>query len=168
MRADEDIDEHVPEPVVRRRLPSLRIRVPERTLFVVLGLGVVAAVFFNSFGFVTPDTTPQLYYAPGRTLVQALFAWSANPLRPVYREAVPDQPNQSPGGWTTVPAGLVWIGHHGDGFAFDNEGPRHQVFLQEFQLCHRLVTNAEYLGFLEEGGYERPELWFWLHRRWPD
>src|SRR6266705_58150 len=79
MRADEDIDEHVPEPVVRRRLPSLRIRVPERTLFVVLGLGVVAAVFLNSFGLVTPDTTPQLYYAPGRTLVQALFAWSANP-----------------------------------------------------------------------------------------
>ncbi len=51
-----------------------------------------------------------------------------------------------------------------DGFAFDNEGPRHTVYLAAFALADRLVTNGEYLAFMEDGGYERPE--FWLSDGW--
>jgi len=58
------------------------------------------------------------------------------------------------------PEGLVWIGA-GDGpdFAFDNERPRHRVFLESHALATRLTTNAEFLGFIQDGGYRRPELW---------
>ncbi|HZR64864.1 MAG TPA: ergothioneine biosynthesis protein EgtB [Terriglobales bacterium] len=55
--------------------------------------------------------------------------------------------------------GIHEIGHHGRSFAFDNEGPRHKVLLQPFQLASRLATNAEYLEFMNDGGYRRPELW---------
>jgi ergothioneine biosynthesis protein EgtB len=54
---------------------------------------------------------------------------------------------------------LYHVGHDGDGFAFDNEGPRHRVFLNAFRLGSRLVTNGQYLAFLEAGGYNRPEWW---------
>ena len=57
------------------------------------------------------------------------------------------------------PEGIYWIGHEGDGFAFDNEGPRHQQFVQPFRLASRLVTNGDYLEFMEDGGYENPLLW---------
>jgi ergothioneine biosynthesis protein EgtB len=55
--------------------------------------------------------------------------------------------------------GLVEIGHAGDGFAYDNETPRHKVFLRPFRLASRLVTVGEYRAFMEDGGYERPEPW---------
>jgi ergothioneine biosynthesis protein EgtB len=64
------------------------------------------------------------------------------------------------------------IGHEGHGFAFDNEGPSHRVFVDAFRLATRLVTNGEYLDFVEDGGYRRPELWLssgWAvvqERRW--
>jgi ergothioneine biosynthesis protein EgtB len=51
------------------------------------------------------------------------------------------------------------IGHQGDGFAFDNEGPAHREFLEDFQLASRLVTNGEFLDFINDGGYTRSELW---------
>ena len=51
------------------------------------------------------------------------------------------------------------IGHAGDDFAFDNEGPRHRVFLAAFEVASRLVTNAEFIAFMEDGGYVRPDLW---------
>ncbi|MCR5880646.1 SUMF1/EgtB/PvdO family nonheme iron enzyme [Phenylobacterium sp. J367] len=51
------------------------------------------------------------------------------------------------------------VGHGGEGFAFDNEGPRHKVWLEPFRLADRLVTNGEWLAFMEDGGYRRPELW---------
>jgi ergothioneine biosynthesis protein EgtB len=83
-----------------------------------------------------------------------------NPLRPAYRELPAAAPARSVSlRWLTYPGGLRWLGHAGDGFAFDNESPRHQVYLRPFQLASRLVTNAEYLAFLEGGGYARPELW---------
>jgi ergothioneine biosynthesis protein EgtB len=92
-------------------------------------------------------------------LTDLKHALAANPLRPAYREAAP------PGGkppaleWQTFPAGVVWVGHDGDGFAFDNESPRHREFLEGFRLASRPVTNGEFLAFLADGGYERPELW---------
>src|SRR3972149_936372 len=54
---------------------------------------------------------------------------------------------------------VYWIGHDGNGFAFDNESPRHKVYLNSFKLAYRLLTNREYLAFMEDDGYARPELW---------
>ena len=87
-----------------------------------------------------------------------------NPIRPAYRPSTPPpaapQGNASSLGWTAYEDGLYPVGTDaGENFAFDNEGPRHQVYLQEFSLDSRLVTNREYMGFIEDGGYRRPELW---------
>jgi ergothioneine biosynthesis protein EgtB len=85
---------------------------------------------------------------------------ACNPLRPAYREAPPDAPRPvTPLGWQTYPGGIGWLGFAGAGFAFDNELPRHRVFLEPFRLATRAVTNAEYLAFMADGGYQRPELW---------
>jgi ergothioneine biosynthesis protein EgtB len=92
------------------------------------------------------------------TDIKHLFA--ANPLRPSYRDCKIVPPREpSPLSWVEHGEGLAWIGHEGDGFAFDNEAPRHRVFVERFALASRLVTNGEYLAFLEDGGYERPTLW---------
>ncbi|MBT9581883.1 ergothioneine biosynthesis protein EgtB [bacterium] len=88
-----------------------------------------------------------------------------NPLDPVYR-ALPDTPAVDPGPARPVEftGGLVWVGWAGKGFAFDNEGPRHRRFLQPFALNDRLVTNQEYLAFIQAGGYEQPN--WWLSAGW--
>jgi ergothioneine biosynthesis protein EgtB len=62
-------------------------------------------------------------------------------------------------GWIEVQGGIYKIGHSGEGFAFDNEGPGHNVLLQPFQIASRQVTNSEYLEFMQDNGYRRPELW---------
>src|SRR5690606_6184455 len=88
-----------------------------------------------------------------------------NPLYPAYRpEAAAHEPaggaaDAPPEGMRRYDGGLVEIGHTGDGFSFDNERPRHRVFVPPFALASRLVTAGEYLGFIEDGGYRRPELW---------
>lgn len=61
--------------------------------------------------------------------------------------------------WVDFAGGLAEIGHDGDGFCFDNELPRHRAYLQPFSLAARLVTNGEYLQFIEAGGYRDPALW---------
>jgi len=83
-----------------------------------------------------------------------------NPLRPVYVEAeTPKRQRPVALEWLPYEGGVYPIGHEGQGFAFDNEGPRHSELLQPFQLGSRLVTNGEYIEFMEDGGYRRPELW---------
>lgn len=86
--------------------------------------------------------------------------WS-NPLHPAYApssfRAYSKHGTQQ--NWLNYPGGLVEIGHHGAGFSFDNELSRHQVFLTPFRLASRPVTCAEYLHFMEDNGYRRPELW---------
>jgi ergothioneine biosynthesis protein EgtB len=83
-----------------------------------------------------------------------------NPLRPTYTEPLERAERHAPSmGWYVVPGGVYRIGHAGPGFSFDNEGPSHRVFLEEFFIASRLVTNGEYLAFVESGGYRRPELW---------
>lgn len=83
-----------------------------------------------------------------------------NPLRPAYRDALEQQPVRVPAmRWVRFEEGTHWIGHDGAGFAFDNESPRHRVFLEPFQIASRLVTNGEYKRFMDDGGYRRPELW---------
>ncbi len=86
--------------------------------------------------------------------------FSKNPLHPVYRERAPEAARRAPPlRWHSYPARLREVGHAGAGFAFDNESPRHAVYVHAFELGSRPVTNAEYLAFLADGGYARPELW---------
>ena len=92
-------------------------------------------------------------------LTDLKHALAANPLDPVYREAIPAEDAPPPYNWVDFVEGLRWIGHDGHGFAFDNESPQHRTFVQAFQVASRLVTNAEYLAFINDGGYNRPELW---------
>lgn len=83
-----------------------------------------------------------------------------NPLRPSYRERdfeLTQKP--TPIRWIEYPGGKYQVGFSGDGFSFDNESPRHDVLLGPFRLGSRLVTNAEYMEFIADHGYERPELW---------
>ena len=97
-------------------------------------------------------------------LTDIKHVFSVNPLRPVYRElaARPAAASVRPLRWTGFDAGVREIGYAGSGFAFDNEGPRHREFLEPFELADRLVTNGEYLEFMDDGGYKRPELWLSL------
>jgi ergothioneine biosynthesis protein EgtB len=83
-----------------------------------------------------------------------------NPLMPAYRVDLP-QHSASPGplGWSEFEGGLGSIGRQGAGFAYDNEWPRHTVFLRPWGLANRLVSNGEYAAFIDDGGYKRPELW---------
>lgn len=88
---------------------------------------------------------------------------ATNPLRPAYlqaggaarRSGTQPQPLQ----WMPHEGGIRQIGHAGDGFCFDNETPRHAALLQDYVLASRLVTNGEYLEFIEQGAYRRPDLW---------
>ena len=87
-----------------------------------------------------------------------------NPLRPAYRilprhETASAASKVQPLAWHSFPEGVYSIGFEGSGFAFDNEGPRHNVYLQPFRLASRLVTNGEYLEFMRDGGYTKPTLW---------
>jgi ergothioneine biosynthesis protein EgtB len=84
-----------------------------------------------------------------------------NPLRPAYvnEPAVFSAPPLSKPDWIPYEGGLSDIGFAGDGFAFDNELPRHSEYLRPFALASRLVSCAEYLEFIEDGGYGRAELW---------
>jgi ergothioneine biosynthesis protein EgtB len=95
-------------------------------------------------------------------LTDLKHALGSNPLRPVYRERQdprPDPAVDTQVTWTTYSAGLRSIGHDRAGFAFDNEGPRHQQYVAAFALANRLATNREYNAFMEDGGYDRPECW---------
>lgn len=92
-------------------------------------------------------------------LTDILHALSLNPLQPAMRAGeVPAEPGAAPG-WIEQPGGEVEVGHAGPGFAFDNETPRHAVRLQPFALGRRLVTNAEFQAFVDDGGYSRASLW---------
>ncbi|MHB1702010.1 MAG: ergothioneine biosynthesis protein EgtB [Acidobacteriaceae bacterium] len=85
-----------------------------------------------------------------------------NPLRTPYAAAMPQKSGgrqKQEMGWIGHPGGLVDIGHGGACFAFDNESPRHTVFLRPFEIASRPATCGEYLEFMRDGGYGRPELW---------
>ena len=84
-----------------------------------------------------------------------------NPLHPAYLEGDAAQfaGTEAPLRWLEFPGGLDEIGHAGQGFAYDNELPRHKTYLEPYALASRLVTCAEFHAFLEDGGYQQPELW---------
>jgi ergothioneine biosynthesis protein EgtB len=88
------------------------------------------------------------------------FILFQEPLFPAYsRETLPRAEPPGAVGWHTFEGGTARVGHEGGGFGYDNEGPAHDVLLRPFQLADRVVTNTEYLEFMRDGGYERPELW---------
>lgn len=94
-----------------------------------------------------------------------------NPLRPAYRTDLPaiaTTPIQPKEQWLDYPGGLYAVGSSGAelaaDFAFDNEGPQHPVYLQDYYLASRLITNGEYLEFMQAGGYSKPE--YWLAEGW--
>jgi ergothioneine biosynthesis protein EgtB len=89
-----------------------------------------------------------------------LHALSFNPLLPAIRAPEPmPTAEERPLGWTEHEGGIFEIGHDGDGFAYDCEGPRHEVLLRPYRLADRPVTNRDWIAFMEDGGYERPPLW---------
>lgn len=93
-------------------------------------------------------------------LTDILHLFSCNPLLPAYGEAAPPRRPASPAlQWLVFGEGLAQIGHSGEGFGFDNEGPRHRVFLPAHELASRLVNNGEYAAFIDAGGYQDPALW---------
>lgn len=89
---------------------------------------------------------------------------SCNPLYPAHIDGDLLSIHPPPQRWIEFQEGVHELGHNGDGYSFDNESPRHRVFTEPFELSNRLVTNGEYLQFIEAGGYERPE--FWLSLGW--
>ena len=92
------------------------------------------------------------------TDIKHLFA--QNPLLPAYTELPrPGNADAAPLAWLPGRTGSVDIGHAGDGFTFDNETPRHQALLGGHSLASRLVTNAEFRAFIDDGGYADPALW---------
>jgi ergothioneine biosynthesis protein EgtB len=93
-------------------------------------------------------------------LTDILHAFAQNPTDPVY-DAHYKMPCSAPGprGFVPVPSGVHAIGHVGDGFCFDNETPRHDVLINDMRIARHLVTNADWLEFIEAGAYRTPSLW---------
>ena len=94
-------------------------------------------------------------------LTDIKHAFSCNPIKPPVSRTLKVAPSveAAPYSFANGPAGIHLIGADGDGFAFDNETPRHNALLHEHQIGNRLVTNGEYRAFIEDGGYESAELW---------
>lgn len=95
-------------------------------------------------------------------LTDILHLFAQNPLRPAYKapEPLPAEANcAAPAAFLDYAGGLSVIGHSGQGFAFDCEGPAHRVFVEPFRLASKLVTNHEWQQFMSDGGYRNPLLW---------
>lgn len=99
------------------------------------------------------------------TDIKHIFAH--NSLKPVYRtsgQSILDATTTTPLSWQECKGGIVKVGHNGNGFAYDNEGPQHKVYCDNYRLASRLVTNSEYLDFINDKGYQQSE--FWLSDGW--
>ena len=93
-------------------------------------------------------------------LTDVKHAFGSNPLQPAYALGTEEPSRSVPAArWREYAGGLCWIGHDRDGFAYDNETPRHRAFVGPFRLGSRLVGCAEYRDFIEAGGYDDPTLW---------
>lgn len=97
------------------------------------------------------------------------YALGMNPLFPEYsRSPLVEEASMPSLSWIDMNSGMYEIGHGKDGFAFDNEGPLHKVYLNDYQISNRLVSNQEYIEFMEDGGYEdfrhwHEEGWKWIN-----
>ena len=92
-------------------------------------------------------------------LTDIKHAFSRNPLGPAMWNGTPPASEACERGWWEHPGGIALVGHDGDGFAFDCEGPRHRVLLESFALADTLVTNREWDDFIADGGYDTASLW---------
>ncbi|MGF1670539.1 MAG: ergothioneine biosynthesis protein EgtB [Balneolaceae bacterium] len=93
-------------------------------------------------------------------LTDIKYMFAQNPLYPVYSDRTcPEAEKPSGLRWIPFEEGVYKIGHKGDGFGYDNEFPRHKTYIQNFALANRLVTNAEYLEFIRDGGYNESKWW---------
>ena len=92
-------------------------------------------------------------------LTDIKHVFSQNPLNPVYKKSDIEKSEFSKCKWIEFNEGIYEIGHNEDSFFFDNEKPFHKTYLQSFSIADRLVTNQEYINFIEDNGYKRTELW---------
>jgi ergothioneine biosynthesis protein EgtB len=94
-------------------------------------------------------------------LTDILSLFASGPLKPAYRKAEPSQTVSSPTplAWSSFDGGVFEVGHDGNGFAYDNEGPQHEQIIRPFKLANRCVTNQEWIDFIKDGGYASPTLW---------
>jgi len=92
-------------------------------------------------------------------LMDILHVFSQNSLDPAYRAPRPAYPAPAPLDWIGLMGGLRDIGSPNEAFCFDNETPRHRAWLEPFRIASRLVTCGEYLAFIGDDGYRKPELW---------
>jgi len=93
-------------------------------------------------------------------ITDILHAFAQNPTDPVYDAGRPaPRATQGPRGFVDMPAGIHAIGHEGQGFCFDNETPRHDELIPDVRIARHLVSNAEWLVFIDAGGYATPALW---------
>lgn len=96
-------------------------------------------------------------------LTDILHLFAQNPTKPAFRERSNTSTNYEkeaePSSWIDVDGGLITIGTSNEAFAFDCETPPHKVFLESFQLASRTVSNAEWIEFINDGGYSTPSLW---------
>ena len=94
-------------------------------------------------------------------LTDILSLFASEPLKPAYRETAPGvaASEAPPLTWLSFDGGIFAVGHDGEGFAYDNEGPRHEALIRPFKLASRCVTNAEWSAFVTDGGYATPTLW---------
>jgi ergothioneine biosynthesis protein EgtB len=98
------------------------------------------------------------------TLSDLKHILAANPLRPVYQPRSDTPRPASALEWFGYSGGVAEIGHVGLDFSFDNERPRHKIYLEDFRLASRVVTNGEFLEFMEAAGYRQPQ--HWLSEGW--
>jgi len=93
-------------------------------------------------------------------LTDLKYTFGYNPLKPAYT-TLPEPPRRetAPVQWLPFEGGVQSIGYQGEAFRYDNETPRHRVYANSFSLASRPVTNGEYIAFIDDGGYEAPDLW---------
>ncbi len=94
-------------------------------------------------------------------LTDILSLFAVSPLKPAYKDSGLDNAETEFGelSWQLFDGGIQKVGHDGRGFSYDNEGPRHDQLIHPFRLANRLVTNGEWLAFMEDGGYQTVALW---------
>lgn len=93
-------------------------------------------------------------------LTDLKYLLAQNPLLPIYREKKMDETdNPDALNWISFEEGIIEVGNKGDEFTYDNEHPVHRTFVQNFDLADRLITNREYLEFINDGGYTKSEVW---------
>jgi len=98
-------------------------------------------------------------------LTDLKYVFALNPVFPVYEKNTNLLADANVGeGWLTIDEGIYEIGHGGDGFCFDNELSQHKVYLGDYQISKALVTNGEFIEFIEDGAYQ--EFRHWLDEGW--